>query len=95
MSRYGLRAVTDWEGATDGRAGVRTGDVMFERFTGEARATVVVAQDSARFLGHRHIGTEHVLLGLDGADPASGRVHVLIDAAMALAVRRAASEGMR
>jgi ATP-dependent Clp protease ATP-binding subunit ClpA len=37
---------------------------MFERFTGEARATVVVAQDSARFLGHRGIGTEHVLLGL-------------------------------
>ena len=48
---------------------------MFERFTGEARATVVVAQDSARFLGHRHIGTEHVLLGLvRGADSVAGRV---------------------
>ncbi|ACU76038.1 Clp domain protein [Catenulispora acidiphila DSM 44928] len=48
---------------------------MFERFTGEARATVVVAQDSARFLGHRHIGTEHVLLGLlRGTDSVAGSV---------------------
>ncbi|NUR57422.1 MAG: Clp protease [Catenulispora sp.] len=37
---------------------------MFERFTAGARATVVVSQDAARFLGHRHIGTEHLLLGL-------------------------------
>ncbi|WP_194920497.1 Clp protease N-terminal domain-containing protein [Catenulispora rubra] len=48
---------------------------MFERFTGEARATVVVAQDSARFLGDRHIGTEHVLLGLvQSATSVAGRV---------------------
>ena len=48
---------------------------MFERFTPGARATVVVAQDSARFLGHRHIGTEHVLLGLLAAsDDIAGRV---------------------
>ncbi|MEZ0107705.1 ATP-dependent Clp protease ATP-binding subunit ClpA [Catenulispora sp. EB89] len=48
---------------------------MFERFTGEARATVVVAQDSARFLGDRRIGTEHVLLGLvQGANGVATRV---------------------
>ena len=48
---------------------------MFERFTGEARATVVVAQDSARFLGHSYIGTEHLLLGLlRGSDHVAGRV---------------------
>jgi ATP-dependent Clp protease ATP-binding subunit ClpA len=48
---------------------------MFERFTGMARETVVVAQDSARFLGHRRIGTEHVLLGLlSGSDHVAGRV---------------------
>jgi ATP-dependent Clp protease ATP-binding subunit ClpA len=48
---------------------------MFERFTLGARATVVVAQDSARFLGHRYIGTEHVLLGLLAAsDDIAGRV---------------------
>lgn len=48
---------------------------MFERFTHGARATVVVAQDSARFLGHRQIGTEHMLLGLLAAsDDIAGRV---------------------
>lgn len=48
---------------------------MFERFTGEARATVVVAQDSARFLGQPRIGTEHVLLGLvQGANGVAARV---------------------
>jgi ATP-dependent Clp protease ATP-binding subunit ClpA len=47
---------------------------MFERFTAEARTVVVNAQQEARGLGHRYIGTEHVLLGLlaDG-DSASAR----------------------
>ena len=35
---------------------------MFERFTDEARAMVVVAQGEARALGHGWIGTEHLLL---------------------------------
>jgi ATP-dependent Clp protease ATP-binding subunit ClpA len=37
---------------------------MFERFTREARLTVVRAQEEARRLQHRHIGTEHLLLAL-------------------------------
>ncbi|RBY76071.1 Clp protease [Geodermatophilus sp. TF02-6] len=37
---------------------------MFERFTSEARATVVSAQQEARRLGSERIGTEHLLLGL-------------------------------
>jgi ATP-dependent Clp protease ATP-binding subunit ClpA len=37
---------------------------MFERFTSEARQTVVLAQDEARRLQHGHIGTEHLLLAL-------------------------------
>jgi ATP-dependent Clp protease ATP-binding subunit ClpA len=37
---------------------------MFERFSEPARQVVVLAQDEARALGHRHIGTEHLLLGL-------------------------------
>jgi ATP-dependent Clp protease ATP-binding subunit ClpA len=37
---------------------------MFERFTAEARAVVVRAQEEARLLQHNYIGTEHVLLGL-------------------------------
>jgi ATP-dependent Clp protease ATP-binding subunit ClpA len=41
---------------------------MFERFTADARAVVVAAQEEARLLGHDHIGTEHILLSLL-ADP--------------------------
>ncbi len=37
---------------------------MFERFTSEAREVVVGAQQEARDLRHRHVGTEHLLLGL-------------------------------
>jgi ATP-dependent Clp protease ATP-binding subunit ClpA len=37
---------------------------MFERFTDRARRAVVAAQDEARMLGHNHIGSEHLLLGL-------------------------------
>jgi ATP-dependent Clp protease ATP-binding subunit ClpC len=37
---------------------------MFERFTEPARQVVVLAMEEARTLGHRAIGTEHVLLGL-------------------------------
>ena len=37
---------------------------MFERFTDRARRVVVLAQEESRMLGHTHIGTEHLLLGL-------------------------------
>jgi len=37
---------------------------MFERFSTGARAVVVDAQEQARSLGHRYIGTEHLLLSL-------------------------------
>ena len=37
---------------------------MFERFTGEARCVVVLAQEEARLLNHNYIDTEHILLGL-------------------------------
>ena len=37
---------------------------MFERFTDRARRVVILAQEEARVLGHDHIGTEHILLGL-------------------------------
>jgi ATP-dependent Clp protease ATP-binding subunit ClpA len=41
---------------------------MFERFTQEARQTVVQAQVEGAALHHRRIGTEHLLLGLVGQD---------------------------
>jgi ATP-dependent Clp protease ATP-binding subunit ClpC len=37
---------------------------VFERFTYRSRQVVVLAQEEARLLGHNHIGTEHLLLGL-------------------------------
>jgi ATP-dependent Clp protease ATP-binding subunit ClpA len=37
---------------------------MFERFTARARESVVLAQAEARNLGHGHIGSEHVLMGM-------------------------------
>jgi ATP-dependent Clp protease ATP-binding subunit ClpC len=37
---------------------------MFERFTTNARAVVINAQEEARGLQHNYIGTEHILLGL-------------------------------
>lgn len=45
---------------------------MFERFTREARSVVTDAQAYARRLGHRPIGTEHLLLAIASAQgPAS------------------------
>jgi hypothetical protein len=40
---------------------------MFERFNPEARGVVVRAVQEARRMGHGHVGTEHLLLGLIGA----------------------------
>jgi len=37
---------------------------VFERFTDDARAAVVYAQEESRLFRHDHIATEHLLLGL-------------------------------
>lgn len=37
---------------------------VFTRFTAEARQAVVNAQEEARALGHDHVGTDHLLLGV-------------------------------
>jgi len=39
-------------------------DRMFERFSEEAEHVVATAEEAARGLGHKHVGTEHLLLGL-------------------------------
>lgn len=45
---------------------------MFERFSDNARAVVIRAQDHARGLGHRYIGCEHLLLAVASTgEPAS------------------------
>ena len=46
----------------------RPGASPFTRFTPEARAAVVVAQEEARALGRNHVGTEHLLLGVLAQD---------------------------
>jgi ATP-dependent Clp protease ATP-binding subunit ClpA len=42
--------------------------MMFERFTGQARAVVVQARAEARRLGHNYIGCEHLLLSVAATD---------------------------
>ena len=37
---------------------------MFERFTDRARRTIALANQEAHRLGHDHVGTEHLLLGM-------------------------------
>ena len=44
----------------------RRGPGFFERFSDDARRTVVLAQEEARALRHNYVGTEHLLLGLAG-----------------------------
>src|SRR3954467_10717854 len=39
---------------------------MFERFTEAARRVLALGAEEARNLGHDHLGTEHLLLGLIG-----------------------------
>ena len=51
---------------------------MFRRFTAGARDAVARAQDEARRLGHGHVGTEHLLLGLLH-DPASDAGSALLE----------------
>ena len=45
---------------------------MFERFTDDARAVVMLASEHARRLGHRYVGGEHLLLAaVTAGQPAS------------------------
>jgi hypothetical protein len=57
----------------------RKGDLMFGRFSPQAREVIISAQQEARGLHHGYIGTEHLLLGLlRDRDGAAGRaLHVL------------------
>ena len=53
---------------------------MFDRFSEDTREVMMLAQDEARSLGHDHIGTEHLLLGLLRAgEPAATRFGVPLD----------------
>lgn len=45
---------------------------MFERFTSDARAVVVQAQQQARRLGHGYVGCEHLLLAVALGETSAG-----------------------
>jgi len=47
-----------------GRGGQRGQRGLFQRFSPRARGSVVDAREAARSMGHDHVGTEHVLLGI-------------------------------
>jgi hypothetical protein len=47
---------------------------MFERFTDDARVVIVHAQQHARRLGHRYVGSEHLLLAVVSTDKPVGAV---------------------
>lgn len=72
---------------------------MFERFRKDGRAVVALAQEEARRLGHRHIATVHLLLGLlneqDGAGGRALREHGLDMDTMRERVARLAGLGDR
>jgi len=64
---------------------------MFERFTDEARAVVVGAQDQSRRLRHNYIGTEHILLSLSATEGDTGallRAHGVTPDAVEAVIRR-------
>ena len=46
---------------------------MFERFSGSAGRTVVLAQEETRGLNHNYVGSEHLLLALTGDKDLAGQ----------------------
>ena len=64
--RRGLRLLSPLPGA--GAAGMTVGGRVLARFTDQAVAVVVSAQQEARRLGHGHLDPEHLLLGLISQD---------------------------
>lgn len=49
--------------------------MMFGRFTERAQKVLALAQEEAIRLGHKNIGTEHILLGLVREGEASPQKH--------------------
>jgi ATP-dependent Clp protease ATP-binding subunit ClpC len=65
-------------GGADRESSPESGAVLpgayFERYTEQAKDVVFLALEEARGLNHRHVGTEHILLGLLGqTDGAAAR----------------------
>jgi ATP-dependent Clp protease ATP-binding subunit ClpA len=56
---------------------------VLERFSDGARRVVALAEEEARRLGHGHVGTEHLLLGIM-SDGESGAARALVAAGVTL-----------
>jgi predicted DNA-binding transcriptional regulator AlpA len=69
-------AVEAWAVAHPTRATTGADAGTFARFTAEARAVIVRAQEEARSLHHGHLGTEHLLLAVlsDATPPVRTRL---------------------
>jgi hypothetical protein len=65
QQRHGRWQLQNLPDLMRGWRGKRPG--LFQRFTPRARNVVVDAQEAARSLGHDHVGTEHILLGILGS----------------------------
>jgi ATP-dependent Clp protease ATP-binding subunit ClpC len=66
---------------------------MLERFTDRARRTMVLSMEEAAGLGHNHLGTEHLLLGLLRGGEGTAAARVLESAGITLdAARREVAE---
>ena len=59
------------------------GLLVLDRFSNGARRVVALAEEEARRLGHGHIGTEHLLLGIM-SDGQSGAARALVAAGVTL-----------
>ncbi|MDQ6696074.1 MAG: hypothetical protein M3Z46_01280, partial [Actinomycetota bacterium] len=66
---------------------------MFERYSRSAQDVIAAAGDEARQLGHHHIGTEHLLLGLL-TDERNPTTEALPPGTTAQVVRRKVSEAV-
>jgi hypothetical protein len=67
-------------------------DGPFERFLADARDAIVLAQEEARALNHNYVGTEHILLGLMGAEGGLAARLLAVVGVQANAVRSALEE---
>jgi len=67
---------------------------MFERFTDKSRRAVVLAQEESRLLGHDHVGTEHLLLGLIQEDTGTAATVLKASGVTYAAARRQVEESV-
>lgn len=74
--------------------GCHTVPAVLERFGSDARAIVDLAEDEARRLGHGHVGTEHLLLGMLAAGESTAARALLASGATLEGARQVVAEAV-